>query len=93
MAAKYLARIICISVRGLVISSSSVPIRFSSEIMRIVTADTRKRKTQGEITKKGSSVAYPFSKILNEPEKYHKAKLLISMKTIITRYPVIELKK
>jgi hypothetical protein len=74
-------------------SNSKVPIRFSSDSIRIVTADTRKRNIQGEIAKKGSKVAYPLSGILNEPGKIHKNKLFTNMKTIITRYPVNVLKK
>ena len=56
-AATYLASTTCPSVRGLVSSSSMVPVRLSSLKLRMVTAGSRNRNTQGAMKKSGARSA------------------------------------
>lgn len=92
-AAKNLPQTISLSVMGLEYINSIVPSLFSSAILFIVTAGTRNKKTQGEMTNSVSSPAYPLSRILYSVGNTHKNRLLIMRKTIMTMYPVILLKK
>ena len=59
--------------------------RLSSEIMRMLMAGTRKRKTQGEMEKRESRVAYPLAMTLNCPGTIHMKSELSSRKIPITR--------
>jgi hypothetical protein len=62
-----------------------VPSLFSSAIILIVTAGTRNKNTQGEITNKGSKLEYPFSAMLYDPGIIHKKRLFANRKTITTK--------
>ena len=55
--AKNFAQMICQSDKGLVTNISMVPVRFSSAKLRIVTAGTKNRKTQGARMKRLSKLA------------------------------------
>jgi len=59
----------------------------------MVIAGIKKRKTKGASVHNPSILAYPFSKILKSRGKTQINKPLISKKTIITIYPINELKK
>jgi len=80
------------SLNGLVNNNSKVPERFSSENIRMVTAGTRKRNTQGAMIKRVSRLAYPLSSTFNSPGKIQIKKLFARRNTIITKYPVSVLK-
>lgn len=62
--ARYLANTIFHREIGRVKSNGSIPIRLSSEILRIVRAGIRKTKSQAERIKKGCKEANPLSIIL-----------------------------
>jgi hypothetical protein len=72
-------------VSGRVRRSSIVPDFNSPANIFIVIAGTKKRKTQGEITKSVSIFATPMSKTLKEPLKIHINILFTRRKTITTR--------
>ena len=61
---KYLPSTICRVLTGLVKSRDSIPLRFSSEILRIVRAGTKKTNSHDERRKKGSKSANPALKRL-----------------------------
>lgn len=93
-AEKYFAKTICISDTGCVNRISIVPLRCSSANIFIVTAGIRKRNTHGAIMNNGSMLENPLSIILKSaPGKIHMINPNVSRKTIITIYPINELKK
>ena len=82
--AKYFAKTIFISVKGLVNKNSIVPDFLSSENNRIVIAGTRNKYTHGVNVNKLSGVAYSESRIfIPEPGNIHKNILIKPKKTII----------
>ncbi len=91
--ARYFEAIICKSVNGRVSNNSIVPLFFSSANERIVIAGIRNINTHGATTNKPSILEYPFSSTFESPGKIHINKPTVNKKTVITIYPISELKK
>lgn len=91
--AKYLARMICKSVSGLVNNNSMVPVLFSSANERMVMAGIRNKNITGALKNNESKVALPPSKMFSFPEKTHMNSPVAKRKMAIVTYPIKELRK
>lgn len=81
--AKYLANTICVSVRGLVNSSSIVPVRFSSAKDLMVIAGMMNMKIKGALKKRELSVEIRISKTFSDPLKTHMNRPIANKKMTI----------
>ena len=91
--AKYFPSIKWTSVMGRVSSSSMVPVRFSSENVRMAMAGTRNRNIHGAIMNSVSNVEYPPSNTLSSPGKTQMNKPFTTRNTMAAIRPVNEEKK
>ena len=67
---------ISISFKGLVAINSKVPLLNSSENERMVIAGIRNKNTHGEMKKKASKEAKPYSNMIVSEKNIHRNKLL-----------------